>query len=77
MAVGVAVPLTPADEINDAVEAVPASDTLIEDRMTVRLYDASGKLVTTTTRQQLDYLDLPAGIYVMESCGRTMKYQRK
>ena len=77
MAVGVAAPLTPADEINDAVEEVPASDALMEDRLTVRLYDASGKLVSTTTRQQLDYLDLPAGIYVMESCGRTMKYQRR
>ena len=73
---GNATPLTPV--IPDAIESV-TQDTkpALTDHVTVRLYDTSGRLVLTTTRAELDQHQLPSGVYVMESAGKSVKYYRK
>lgn len=75
MTPGITTPLTP---IPDAIEAVEQDNTsAMVDKVTVRLYDTSGQLVLTTTRKELDLCPLPAGVYVMECAGRSVKYYRK
>lgn len=75
MVKGITTELTP---IPDAIEGV-AEDNIpaLQDKVTVRLYDTSGKLILTTTRKELDECQLPAGVYVMECAGRSVKYYRK
>lgn len=73
MARGTSVPLVPV-----AIEGVAEDDRpAVTDRVTVRLYDTAGRLVLTTTRKELDSCTLPAGVYVMESAGKSVKYYRK
>lgn len=75
MAVGNSTPLKPGTGIESVNE--DTEETVAADRVTVRLYDMSGQLVLTTTRRGLESCDVPAGVYVMESAGRTVKYYRK
>lgn len=73
---GTSLPLTP--DVPDAIESVTQdTNPALADRVTVRLYDTSGRLVLTTTRAELDQQQLPAGVYVMESAGKSVKYYRK
>ena len=75
MQLGISTPLTPIpDAIEGITEDAPAGAT---DRVGVRLYDASGRLVLTTTRAELEQAVLPQGVYVMESAGRSVKYYRR
>lgn len=72
---GTSTPLTP---IPDAIGGVAEdSGCAVPDRVTVRLYDTAGHLVLTTTRMELGRCQLPAGVYVMESAGRSVKYYRR
>ncbi len=66
----------PLREPSTAIEEV--EDTPVyADRHSVRLYDTSGKLLLQTTRQSLDNVSLPDGIYLTESGGRTVKWYHK
>lgn len=64
------------DSEQDAIESITA-DSDVNDRQTVRVYDAAGKFVLTTTRNALESQQLPAGVYFLESNGRTVKYATK
>ena len=73
MTKGTSVPLTPVAIEGVAEDTRPAAT----DHVTVRLYDTTGRLVLTTTRRELDAHPLPAGVYVMESAGKSVKYYRR
>lgn len=60
----------------NAIAHVTADEELMP-RHAVTLYDMEGRMVMQTTRQQLESAQLPAGVYVMQSAGRTVKYYRK
>lgn len=59
-----------------AIETVRPDEEPFVDHQTVRVYDASGRLVATTTRLELEQLPLPTGIYTLESRGKSVKWAR-
>lgn len=72
MLVGTAKPL---DELT-AIEGIKANEsTAATDRVSIRIYDMAGKLVTTTTHKQLESLSLPNGVYtIVGQNGKAVKY---
>lgn len=76
MSLGTTVPLRPGVPVGIG-DTQMDENPILSDKVTVRLYDTSGKLVLTTTRASLESCALPAGVYVMESAGKSVKYYRK
>lgn len=67
-------PTTPTG-ISDITPDADEED--LAERQNVRIYDTTGKLVLTTTRNRIDSEPLPAGVYVMQSNGQSVKYSRR
>lgn len=72
-----------ATELKDPVDAIaeiPAEDTDLQspDRFGIRVYDMNGRIVAQTTRQQLETLQLPIGVYTIQGHdGRAVKYYKR
>lgn len=77
MTIGATTDLKPAEWRGTGINDVHTEEPVIADRQTVRVFDAEGRLVTTTDRRSLETTSLPAGIYMVESNGKTTKYLRK
>lgn len=69
---------TELEDPADGITMVPDDDTVAAtDRLSIRLYDLSGHLVARTTRQELESIQLPRGVYtIVGHDGKAVKYRR-